>query len=284
MGIWMSDALIKRGQSTEVLAYRTVSESTLKPRQAFVAFVEDDSGRSSPANVTEVPLSDWVAESRMGVTPTYKQIQAWRLDTSALSPGVHRLLISEGGNFVHTSPQFLIVTATELEAFIAQIGNEQFAVKTEIRNLKDLDLAWLDSWSSALAYSGSSERLLEVSGEHHICVAPPEIKNLVTWKPTNAKHLTIESFKFVCFHVNRFLFEQLFFGGEIWRDYHDRRGSLFVKFTIYSRKSLAKQLPQELLQILGTVSSSTLGPPELKWKRTSKDGDEGELEIRWRWD
>jgi hypothetical protein len=132
--------------------------------------------------------------------------------------------------------------------------------------------AWLESWQELYAYLGT--------------VIPPHLFATSVNVPPAVAPLTAESFRWVNFHINRFAFDQLFYGGTVRLEKGSTVGQLPLRLVLQYRVKPLADPNREVFAFLQQMLKDSRFTVDLTWNVVDAIPQifqhQANLEITWR--
>jgi hypothetical protein len=191
------------------------------------------------------------------------------LDTGGVEQGMYALHTWIGPKD-HTAllarSRFAVFGEEYYADFISETAEERLVRKTPFKDEAEVTQALRDSWEEVFSY-------LSIPAVRHIVF---QISGLGLSRRT-LEAAAVEPFKWTMFHVNRFIFDQLFYGG-VLRVYAIDDRKFHLGFELKAPiLSLSEELPKELYQLVDSLREDEYRV-QLKWSARDEDGV---LEVVW---
>jgi hypothetical protein len=170
---------------------------------------------------------------------------------------------------------FMVLGAEKQEGFIREICDERLLDATPFRNPGEIAQAFGEAWRDLFSY-------LEISVVRHIFfdIQPAGFESL------ELAALRIEPFNWALFHVYRFIFDQLFYGGRVTIERNEaaerlgtRRANVFKFHLSSSLPTISHELPRDLQQLMESLSQDECRV-DLEWTQTAANA--ADLNMAWR--
>ena len=193
----------------------------------------------------------------------------FEIDTNTLEPGFHRLTIqSLEPESTESSREFIVLDAASYKDMVDGICAENVSSITTVRALPaSFEEQWLYSWRLVEQYLGIDDNRdhIKVSlrksrarfGRLFTQVVVTDFPPSPAKNRSDAEKLDI---MWINFHVNRFVLNQLFCGGDVDVT-TDNASTLSFHLKLRSDRAFSDQLPDELVTISRTFGAKL----SLKW-------------------
>jgi hypothetical protein len=215
----------------------------------------------------ETRLQDAPEEKQMWNLRGFPPFSTGTLPTAEMEPGAYGVAVHIASDILDQR-SFVVLDDAAKAQFLGEIQKERLVRRTVFNEPFDVERCWMDAWEDVFKYLGTR---------------PPEH---VRWtvdrlevEPARLRMLVPDALRWVAFHVGRFLFDQLFYGGDVRvrRNAAEREG-LDFQLTVRSYAAgLLPELPEELVTLLQSLKNDDVRVT-VNW---SAKGDEGELHLVW---
>jgi len=139
--------------------------------------------------------------------------------------------------------------------------------------------AWLQSWCELYSY-------LDVVIPQHVIAAPPLAQNPLRLSQTTTQRLTSEAFRWVSFHINRFVFDQLFYGGVVRLQQGPNDAQFQIRLVLEYRVPPPDGREREHIEALRQILKDPRFGIDIAWARVPSAAQgpaTANLDVTWRW-
>jgi len=194
---------------------------------------------------------------------------AAEVSTAKLSPG--RFTVEAAVLQFAAREDFVVVDRRHYDQLIKAAGAEKLRSRTPFATAAQVATSLTQTWRSLPTYFSLPYRR-SLRPEAILF----QIKNLPLSSPELAA-LSREAFEWVNFHIGRFLYDQVFFGGTIDVERTERRDLVEVRLYVDANAPLDREVPYELNAILASLvpDGYKIG---VKWVVQT---DTGILDVSW---
>jgi len=184
-----------------------------------------------------------------------------QLDTRETEPGNYAIAAHLGSQFVGQR-EFVVMDAKSEADFLQWLRDDKFVRQRDYEESAQVTQAWRAAWENLFRYLGNS---------------PP---THVRWsvddlKIDNAmlKMLSQDALEWAAFHISRFVFDDLFYGGNatVRAEQNNKLPAFVIKLRKYAG-AIAKELPRELALLLKSTEGDGIRF-DLDWQPRDNGGE-----------
>jgi hypothetical protein len=195
----------------------------------------------------------------------------WAAEVSTAKLSTGRFTVQTAATQFAGSEDFVVVDRGHYDQLIKAAGSEKLRSRTPFATEAEVASSWVQTWRDLPTYFSLPRRRF-LRPEAILF----QIKNLPLSSPELAA-LSREAFDWVNFHIGRFLYDQVFFGGTIDVARSERRDLVEVRLYVDANAPLDREVPYELNAILASLvpDGYKIG---VKWVVQT---DTGTLDVSW---
>lgn len=188
-------------------------------------------------------------------------------NTAKLAPGSYFVETYIGSTTVSRIP-FAVLADDHQKELLSSVSSEHLVRKSLFEDDFQVSKTWQQAWTQVFAYLG-------IPTPQHIRFGFEKLK--LTRGEVGL--LSVEAIDWIAFHINRFIFDQVFYGGHILMQKGDREERLEFKLIVNSLITpLDGKIPESLVYLARSLEQDN-HEVNLEWK--VKGQLVGDLTLRW---